>query len=128
MKTHLDSNKIAKALGAVRRGKVKASGGFFGALQLLAEVEARFRVPSGGGRPTDPNWTVRRLVGMTNATLQRLEEIAKRISDSKHIQLNPMQVASILLESSIASVDDALDLADELPKSIQRKRAVGDGT
>jgi len=23
-------------------------------MQILAEIEARFRVPSGGGRPTDP--------------------------------------------------------------------------
>jgi hypothetical protein len=28
------------------------SGGCFGAIQLLADIEARLRVPSGGGRPT----------------------------------------------------------------------------
>ena len=54
MKTQFDMDKIAKGLGAERRGKVEAGGGYFGAMQLLADIEVRFRVPSGGGRPTDP--------------------------------------------------------------------------
>jgi hypothetical protein len=37
MKIRLNMNKIAKGLGAKRRGKVVASGGYFGALQLLAD-------------------------------------------------------------------------------------------
>lgn len=36
MKTRLDMEKIAKGLGAVRRGRVPASAGYFGALQLAA--------------------------------------------------------------------------------------------
>ena len=47
-------DKIVRGLDAERRGKVAAAGGYVGALQLLADIEARFRVPSGGGRPTDP--------------------------------------------------------------------------
>src|ERR687891_115961 len=62
MKTRLDIDKIARGLGAERRGKVAAGGGYFGAMQLLADIEARFRVPSGGGRPTDPGWIERRAV------------------------------------------------------------------
>jgi hypothetical protein len=46
MNRRLNMDKIAKALGARRRGKVSAMGGYFGALQLLADIEARFRVPS----------------------------------------------------------------------------------
>jgi len=49
MKTQLNMDKIAKGLGAERQGKVAATGGYFGAMQLLADIEARFRVPSGGG-------------------------------------------------------------------------------
>ena len=37
MKPHLDMNKIARQLGAERKGKVSATGGYFGAMQLLAD-------------------------------------------------------------------------------------------
>ncbi|HMR81377.1 MAG TPA: hypothetical protein PKD61_39975, partial [Polyangiaceae bacterium] len=69
MKTQLDMDKIAKGLGAERRGKVVAGGGYFGAMQLLADIEARFRLPSGGGRPTDPAWTERPLLPVAPKTL-----------------------------------------------------------
>ena len=72
MKKRLDMAKIARGLGAERRGKVSAKGGYFGAMQVLANVEATFRVPAGGGRPTDPRWTERRLVPLTPQTLDRL--------------------------------------------------------
>jgi hypothetical protein len=36
MKTRPDMEKIAKGLGAVRRGKIPASAGYFGALQVAA--------------------------------------------------------------------------------------------
>jgi hypothetical protein len=48
MKMRIDMDKIAMGLGAERRGKVAASGGYFGAIQLLADIEARFRLPPGG--------------------------------------------------------------------------------
>jgi hypothetical protein len=79
MKVRLDMDKIARGLGAERRGKAAASGGYFGALQLLADIEARFRVPSGGGRSTDASWTERRLVPLAPRTLKRLEEIAAKV-------------------------------------------------
>ena len=41
MGTNLDMDRIAKAMGAERRGKVAARGGYFGALELAAEVAAR---------------------------------------------------------------------------------------
>ncbi len=66
---------------ARQRFQVTASGGYFGALQRLADIKARFLVPSGGGRPTDPSWTERRLVPLAPRTLKRLQEITPR-SDS----------------------------------------------
>lgn len=62
MKPHLDMDRIALGLRAEREGEVSADGGYFGAMQLLAEIETRFRVPVGGGRAMDPEWTERRLV------------------------------------------------------------------
>ena len=49
MKTQLDLDKTAQGLGAERRGTLTAPGGYLGAMQLLADIVARFRVPSGGG-------------------------------------------------------------------------------
>lgn len=40
MSTPLDMDRIAKDLGAERRGKVTSRGGYFGAVQLAAEVAA----------------------------------------------------------------------------------------
>ena len=95
MDTTLDMDRIAKGLGAERGGKVATGGGYFGALQLAAEVTSRFRVPAGGGRPTDPAWSEQRLVRLSPKTLKRLEQLAEQTHAS------PMQVAAILLEKAI---------------------------
>jgi len=100
MKTQLDMDKIAKGLGAERRGKVTSTGGYFGAMQLLADIEARLRVPTGGGRPTDPGWTERRLVPLAPRTLERLEEIAAKVREHGGMRVEPMQLAALLLEKT----------------------------
>ncbi len=80
MKRRLDMDKIARGPGGERRGKVSATSGYFGAMQLLADVETKFRVPVGGGRPTDPRWTERRLVPLAPKTLERLK-ITSRVRE-----------------------------------------------
>ena len=91
----LDMERIAKELGAKRQGKVSSRGGYFGALQLAAEVAERFRVPVGGGRATDPSWSEQRLVRLSPKTLEQLEKIAEQVHAS------PMQVAALLLERAV---------------------------
>src|SRR2546422_2458110 len=98
MSTTLDMERIAKDLGAERRGKVSARGGYFGVLQLAAEVTSRFRVPEGGGRATDPSWSEQRLVRLSPKTLALLEKIAEQT------QASPMQVAALLLERSVQTI------------------------
>lgn len=85
-----------------------------GALQLLADVEARFRTPAGGGRPTGPRWTERRLVPLAPRTLERLEEITAEIRSHGAVNLEPMQLAALLLErmTEQLSGDEAEDLVD----------------
>ena len=117
----LDMDKIARALGAARRGKVSAAGGYFGAMQLLADIEARFRVPSGGGRATDPNWTERRLVPLAPRTLARLEALAAKIREQSQVAIEPMQLAGLLLENTTEQVSDAE--AEELLLPRTRKKA-----
>jgi len=101
MKMRLNMDKIARGLGAERRGKVAVSGGYFGAQQLLADIEARFRAPSGGGRPTDASWTERRLVPLAPRTLKRLGEIAAKVRAQGGLSLEPMQLAALLLEKKV---------------------------
>ena len=111
MKTQLDMSKIAKGLGAERRGKVAASGGYFGATQLAADVEARFRVPPGGGRPTDPAWTERRLLPLAPRTLRRLEEITARVR-ARGLSVEPMQLTALLVERTAERLSE--EEAEEL--------------
>ena len=94
----LDMKRIAKELGAERRGKVAPRGGYFGALQLAAEVAERFRVPEGGGRATDPSWSEQRLVRLSPRTLEQLEKLAVQAHAS------PMQVAALLLERAVQTI------------------------
>jgi hypothetical protein len=111
-KKELDMARIAQALGAERRGKVRAKGGHFGATALLAEVQARFRAPERGGRATDPDWTERRLVALAPATLRRLGDVAAKVRKRGGVQIEPMQLAALLLEKATKQLSAAL--ADEL--------------
>jgi hypothetical protein len=106
MKMRLDMDKIARGLGAERRGKVAASGGYFGAIGLLADVQARFRVPAGGGRPTDASWTERRLVPLAPRTLKRLEDIAADMRTRGGVSVEPMQLAALLLEKKTEELSE----------------------
>src|SRR6516164_8704951 len=99
MGANLDMGQIAKGLGAERRGKVSSRGGYFGALQLAAEVTSRFRVPEGGGRATDPSWSEQRLVRLSPKTLEQLEKLAEQAHAS------PMQIAAILLERAVRTME-----------------------
>jgi hypothetical protein len=94
----LDMERIAQELGAQRRGKVTPGAGYFGAQQLAAEVSARFRVPDGGGRATDPSWSEQRLIRVSPQTLEQLAKIAEQAHAS------PMQVAALLLERAVQTV------------------------
>ena len=106
MKTRLDMNKIARGLRAERKGKVSAGGGYFGAMQLLADIETRFRVPAGGGRATDPEWTERRLVPLAPRTLKRLEAITEDVRERRGVNIEPMQLAALLLERTTEQLNE----------------------
>jgi len=106
MKMQLDMDKIAAGLGAERRGKISATGGYFGAMQLVADIEARFRVPAGGGRPTDPRWTERRLVPLAPRTLKRLEAITAKVREHEGVNVEPMQLAALLLEKTTEQLSE----------------------
>ncbi len=112
MKPKLNMDKIARGLRAERRGEVRATGGYFGALQLVAEVRARFKAPVGGGRGTDPAWTERRLLPLAQQTLARLEQLSEQLG-KQGVAATPLQVAALLLERAVGEVEigDVADLA-----------------
>src|SRR5919106_2570970 len=106
MKPNLDMNKIARGLRAKRKGKVSATGGYFGAMQLLADIETRLRVPVGGERATDPDWTERRLVPLAPRTLKRLEAIMEDVRARSGVSVEPMQLAALLLEKTTEQLNE----------------------
>ncbi|MBI2264675.1 MAG: hypothetical protein HYU64_05830 [Armatimonadetes bacterium] len=106
MKQQLNMVKIAKILGAERQGKISATSGYFGAIQLISEVERRFRIPKGGGRATNPGWTERRLINLSRSTLDRVREFAGKISAMKQVHIEPMQVAALILERAIQQIPE----------------------
>jgi hypothetical protein len=76
------------------------------------ELQARFRVPAGGGRSTDPRWTERRLVPLAPRTLERLEAITEKVRERSGVNVEPMQLAALLLEKTTEplSEDETKDL------------------
>ncbi len=102
--------KIAKALGAKRRGRVDARSGYFGALELLAEVQKRFRVPPTGGRASDASLTVQRQIALQERTYKQLVTVAARLSKATGKAIGPLQIGTVLLERAAEQLDDA-DLA-----------------
>jgi hypothetical protein len=99
-------DKIARGLRAERKGKVSAGGGYFGAMQVLADIETRLRVPVGGGRATDPDWTERRLVPLAPRTLRRLEAITEEVKARSGTSVEPMQLAALLLEKTTEQLNE----------------------
>ncbi len=65
--------------------------------KLKEELEGRLKTPVSGGRPTDPGWTERRVVGMTKGTLRTLKRVAASLNRDG-VAVAPMQIAAVLLE------------------------------
>jgi hypothetical protein len=115
MKRRVDIDRIAKGLGAHRLGLQEAKGGYFGAMQLVADVRARFKTPKGGGRATDPKWTQRRILPLAEQTLGRLAQLARKVGEAENARVEPMQVAALILERTLESMTD-----EDAGKLIQR--------
>jgi hypothetical protein len=99
-------DKIAKKLGATRRGTVQVRSGYFGAMELLAEVQRRFQVPPTGGRATDPSLTVQRQIALQERTYKRLVIVAARLSKAMGKSIGPLQLGTVLLEHAADEMDD----------------------
>jgi hypothetical protein len=102
----LDPQEFARMLGAEIVGEVPdVGGGPFGMARLAHLLQQRL-TPSQGerpGRPTDPDWVTRCKVPMSEATLERLTQLAEEMSTPQR-RISPMQVAAQLLEEALERV------------------------
>ncbi len=99
--------ELRRALGADEPQPVRAvPHGPYGALHLAAELRERLQPGRGArpGRPTDPAWAVRRLVGFRPETWRRLREIAAGASTPDR-RVSPAQVAAALVESGLERLE-----------------------
>jgi hypothetical protein len=98
--------EFADLFGAQIIGEVPDVGGGPFGMARLAHIMHQRLTPSRGerpGRPTDSTWASRPKVPMSEATRQRLEEIAEAMSTPER-RVSPMQVAAQLLEEAVARV------------------------
>lgn len=94
------SKEIQEALGARRVVKLDRlpSQGPLDLLQLRADLQRRLR--SSGGRPTDPDWSIRRVVPFKEGHWRELEELAEACGGEGQ-NVSPGQLAAVLVESGL---------------------------
>ena len=103
MSTTLDMERIAKELGAERCGKVSAHGGYFGTLQLAAEVASRSRVSE---RPPSSNELVKEI--------GKIAEVQDQVRELKRI-VRQQRDAIARLEKQIGSAKAKATKASKAP-------------
>jgi hypothetical protein len=92
--------RIAKQIGATRVERV-SDRRVLNPLDLLGLAEvASSRIRSSGGRPTDPELTVRRQIGFKPETWERLQVAARQLSCTG-MSVAPAQLAAILIEHGV---------------------------
>jgi hypothetical protein len=102
------SEETRKALGANQPVPVRTQPhGPFGVLQLQSELAERLQTGAGAGRPSDPTWTIRRLVGFRPDTWQALAELAAQLSTPER-RVSPGQVAARLIEEGVTQLQASL--------------------
>jgi hypothetical protein len=100
------SSEIARSLGASRVVELPGlpSTGPLDLLQLRADVARRLL--SSGGRPTDPNWNVQRLVPFREERWKQLVELAEQLSSDER-KVSAGQLAAILIERALGSMGES---------------------
>ena len=103
MRKNEQTSRVGQVLGASRVVALPnlPSRGPLDLLQLRAHVAQRLR--SSGGRPTDPDWTVQRLVPFREAGWERLVKLAEEMSSSER-KVSPGQLAGILIDRALKDI------------------------
>lgn len=95
------NDRIGKILGASVERKVKVGHAPWDFYRLLDSLKGRLRPGKGQGRPTDKEWTIRRLVGFRGATWRRLRRLSEASARRGGPRLSPAQIAAFLIERSL---------------------------
>lgn len=118
----LDAARIGNALGSSRIVPVSEgpSRGPLDLFHLRTEVERRLK--SSGGRPTDPDWTMTRVVRFQPSRWEELEQLAAMLSHEGH-SVSPSQLAAMLVERGLAELSltaspTALPAAATMPRRL----------
>ena len=89
-------DRVGRALGATRQLPLKTrASGPLEWVQLREEIDARLR--SRGGRPSDPEWNLRRVIPLKKVSWDFLQETSGKL------RVNPGHLAAMLLERGIES-------------------------
>ena len=89
-------DRVGRALGATRQFSLKTrASGPLELIQLREEIDTR--LSSRGGRPSDPEWNLRRVIPLKKASWDFLR------ATSGKLRVNPGHLAAILLERGIDS-------------------------
>jgi hypothetical protein len=101
----MKKDRIDELLGASVRFPARVGHAPWDFYKLLDSIKGRVQPGKGKGRPTNEDWTIRRLVGFrsrTWKTLQRLSEASVRRGGPR---LSPAQIAALLIEETINKTD-----------------------
>src|SRR5437764_12022270 len=99
----MNKARIANALGASQRVRLPhAPRDAADALALMEYVHEQLDAGRGlrPGRPSNPNWTFRRLVPFSAETWKALEERAEAVSTTGR-RVSPAQLAAVLLDRAL---------------------------
>src|ERR1700682_1879241 len=101
--TAREIERYRKSLGAdhVETLDDRSAQGPWGMLELAEEVRQRLR--SRGGRPTMPEWDIKRPIPLRRSDWDVLSDVGRELG------LSPAQVGALLIERGIRSLNRSID-------------------
>lgn len=97
----MKKDRIDELLGASVRFPVKVGHAPWDLYKLLDSLKARVQPGKGKGRPTNEEWTIRRLVGFNSRTWKRLQKLSDASVRRGGPRLSPAQIAAFLIEETV---------------------------
>lgn len=102
------ASRIAKAVGSDEPIRVWDDPSVSPQKLLSLAADMTRRLTSRGGRPTDPDWTLKRPIPFKPETWEALERIAAAVTTSER-RVTPGQVAAHVIEDPVARLDQLIN-------------------